>query len=361
MSRSRGYLPTLDGWRAIAIMLVMIAHVANGLWLSVEPQPDPLWFRLTRYGAKGVDLFFGISGFLICSRLLEEHETRGRISLRGFYIRRFARILPPYYAFLVVVTVIGLAGLIHTNGGQLLTSLLFVRNYYAIGHDAGWYTWHLWSLAVEEHFYLLWPGLLVLWSPARARSRVVVLALAVAAWRVVEFRLRLLEHVLPGISFYFRTDIRLDALLWGCWMALLLRGPAWRDRVTAMLRGSGWIAAVMALIAVIAFSPPLALLWQSILIPVVLAGTTLNPDTPIGRLLEAAPLRWIGRISYSLYLWQEVFLVPTGERGQLGLTQSLPFNIACTFAVAAASYYLIERPMIKLGHRLAPPTTEGRV
>lgn len=361
MAGRQGYLPTLDGWRAIAIILVMIAHASNAIWMPGGEHPDAFWFALTRYGAKGVDLFFGISGFLICSRLLEEHETRGRVSLRGFYIRRFARILPPYYVFLATVTVLGIAGLIVTNRGQLLSSLLFVRNYYPIRDDPGWYTGHLWSLAVEEHFYLLWPGLLVLWSPARARSRVVVLALAVAAWRVVEFRLRYVERVLPDVSFYQRTDLRLDALLWGCWMALLIRGPVWRTRVASLLRGSGWIVAVVALIAVVAFTPPLAMLWQSVLIPMVLAGTTLNPDTPMGRFLETAPLRWIGRISYSLYLWQQVFLVPIAERGQLGVTQWLPLSIACTFAIAAASYYVIERPMIRLGHRLAPPTTEGRV
>jgi peptidoglycan/LPS O-acetylase OafA/YrhL len=262
---------------------------------------------------------------------------------------------------LAVLAVLGLAGLITITRGQMLASVLFARNYFPIGDDAGWYTGHLWSLAVEEHFYLLWPGLLVLWSPSRARPRVLLLALAVAAWRVVEFRLRLLEHVIPGVSFFLRTDIRLDALLWGCWMALVLRDPAWRERAARLLRGPRWVAALVLLIVVMVFSPPLALLWQSVLVPMVLVGTTLNPGGIAGRLLELGPLRWVGRISYSLYLWQQLFMVPVFAMGQLGLSQSLPWSIAATFAAATLSYHLIERPMIRLGHRLAPPTTEGRV
>jgi peptidoglycan/LPS O-acetylase OafA/YrhL len=115
-----------------------------------------------------------------------------------------------------------------------------------------------------------------------------------------------------------------------------------------------------ALVAVMVLPVPMAMLWQSLLIAAVIAGTTLNPDTPVARLLETAPPRWIGRISYSLYLWQNLFLIPLGVAWHLGLLQTLPLNIAAAFAAAALSYYVVERPMIKLGHRLAPPTTEGR-
>jgi peptidoglycan/LPS O-acetylase OafA/YrhL len=101
--------------------------------------------------------------------------------------------------------------------------------------------------------------------------------------------------------------------------------------------------------------------WQSLLIPLVIVGTVLNPDSIVGQVLELPPIRWVGRISYSLYLWQELFLVPFREQGQLGFLQYLPFSVAAAFTCAALSYYAVERPMMRLGHRLAPPTTEGRI
>ena len=351
----RGYLPTLDGWRAIAILAVMVTHATEAL-LS----PGTGWHQVTRFGAKGVDLFFGISGLLICSRLLEEFDARGRISLTGFYIRRFFRILPPYWAFLAVLALLGWLGAIAVTGGQLGYSFFFIRNYVGIGTREGWYTGHLWSLAVEEHFYLLWPFLLVLWTPARAQWRVAAFALAIAAWRVVEFRLRLVEGLIPGIDFYTRTDTRLDALLWGCWVALALRDPAWRARLERLLAPAGWAVALVLLIAAIVFDPPLALLWQAMLIPLVLAGTVLYPLQPASRLLETAPLRWVGRISYSLYLWQQLFFAPSFHQDDADWLQRVPASIAAVFACAALSYYALERPMMRMGHRLAPPTTEGR-
>lgn len=358
--RPTGYLPTLDGWRAIAILAVCVAHGANAIVGPGAPHDSTLWLTITLYGVRGVDLFFGISGFLICSRLLEEHEARGSISLKGFYIRRFARILPPYLLLLAALALLGALGIIAITGGQLAASLVFLRNYFTISDDLGWYTGHLWSLAVEEHFYLLWPALLVFWGPARARPRVVLFALVIAAWRVIEFRHRFIEQALPGAGFYMRTDTRLDALLWGCWAALLLREPVWRDRLTKWLRPHLWMLLVVVLVANLVFTPPLAMLWQAALIPFLLAGTVLHPESPASRLLETAPLRWIGRISYSLYLWQQLFLVPLARRAELGALHELPFNICAAFACAALSYYVIERPAIRLGHRLAPPTTEGR-
>ena len=357
----RGYLPTLDGWRAIAILAVVIAHATNSLLAPGAPYANAAWFHVTRYGAKGVDLFFGISGLLICSRLLEEYDARGRISLKGFYIRRLLRILPPYWALLAVLLLLTLAGRLTISGDQLLTSFLFVRNYLAIDPHDGWYTGHLWSLSVEEHFYLLWPLLLVLWTPARAQWRVAAFALAIAAWRVVEFRLQMGIELIPGLGFYTRTDTRLDALLWGCWTALALRDAAWRARLEKLLAPAGWTVVLALLIAVLAIDPPLSLLWQAMLIPLVLAGTVLHPGQSVGLLLETAPLRWIGRISYSLYLWQQVFLVTMGHQGALGWSQYVPVSIVAAFAAASLSYYLLERPMMRLGHRLAPPITEGRV
>jgi peptidoglycan/LPS O-acetylase OafA/YrhL len=357
----RGYLPTLDGWRAIAILGVMVTHGTDALLAPGAPFADPHWYTFTRYGAKGVELFFGISGFLICSRLLEEHEWRGGISLKGFYIRRFLRILPPYAVYLVVVGALAALGSIALAPGEMLHSALFLRNYWPASPPTGWFTAHLWSLAVEEHFYLLWPGLLVLFVPERAIGKAIALALLIAAWRFAVFHWPSIDPVNPIVSRFERTDLRLDALLWGCVIALVYRRPVWRERLARLLTTPAWAVVVGVLIIDIVLPPPFALVWQAILIPLVLLGTVLHPGGSAGRLLETKPMRWVGRISYSLYLWQSLFLVAFGVARPFGIAQQLPLSLALVFAFAAASYYWVERPMIRLGHRLAPPTTEGRI
>jgi peptidoglycan/LPS O-acetylase OafA/YrhL len=177
MNDKQGYLPTLDGWRAIAIMAVIFDHVIAGQLHDTHPA----LFAISRVGPDGVSLFFAISGFLICSRLLEEEDVAGKVGLGGFYIRRACRILPAALAYLAVVGLLGITRLILVSPWEWWSSVLFFRNYLSpdlISRGWGGYTIHYWSLAVEEHFYILWPGLLVL--AGRGRSRYVGGALAVA-------------------------------------------------------------------------------------------------------------------------------------------------------------------------------------
>ena len=360
MPARKGYLPTLDGWRAIAILGVIVAH---GSWAWFEPGgplANAAAFRLTRYGAMGVDVFFGISGFLICSRLLEEWDARGRISLAGFYVRRVFRILPPYYFYLACLALLTAMTPIAVSNSEWITSVFFVRNYLPTDAVAATYTGHLWSLAVEEHFYLLFPTILVLLTPSRARIGVLALALGIGLWRVIEFRLGFVQTLIPNVGFYDRTDIRLDGLFWGCWVALLLHHPEMRRRAERMATTAAWLVAVSAFILIVALQPPLALLWQALLIPLIVVGTVLNPGTAVGRALESRGMRWIGRLSYSLYLWQTLFLRGTIESPALGWLQLPPVSLVCVFAAAAFSYYIVERPAIRMGHRIAHPVTPGR-
>jgi len=353
----KGYLPTIDGWRALAILLVVGAHTSNGIFAPGGTSENELWYSITRYGAYGVDIFFGISGFLICSRLLEEYEAHRKISLKGFYIRRVCRIVPPYALFVLVCAMLGLCGLIALTRVELLTSITFTRNFahYEEASDA-WFTAHLWSLAVEEHFYLLWPGLLVFWSPPKAKVKVFIVIALLSIWRSISFKYQLMFD----FGFYHRTDIRLDSLLWGCWFALVARDPLWRERFRHYLGGIYWWVACAIFVLLLIFPVPFAMTWIAIVIPALITGTVLNPDGLPGKVFELAPLRWVGRISYSLYIWQNLFLLPVGVEAKLGNLQSMPFNVLASFAAATLCYYLIERPMIKLGHKLAPPTTPGR-
>lgn len=351
-----GYIPTLDGWRSLAILGVMINHGVDS-FQRFAGLDSPGLKAAASFGSLGVDVFFGISGFLICSRLIEEFQRRGSISLKGFYIRRAFRILPPYFLCLAGIAVLAAMGLVHVTRWEWLGTLFFFLNYVPAG-QSGWFTGHFWSLAVEEHFYLIWPVALAWWGLARARRYILIPTLLVALWRIAEFRLHLGERLIPGLGFFTRTDIRFDALLWGCWAALLFAEI--RDRVGPWLRGGVWIGLALAFALCAVFLPPMALLWQSAIIPLLLLGTILHPQEWAGRILEAAPLQWIGKLSYSLYLWQQIFLVDAAQSRSLSILQDWPVNVLATVACAAASFYLVEKPAIRVGHRLAKPINQER-
>jgi peptidoglycan/LPS O-acetylase OafA/YrhL len=354
-----GYLPTLDGWRAIAIVAVIVDH-AFGLEFQ---EKFPALFSVTRIGPNGVSLFFAISGFLICSRLLEEQASTGRISLSGFYIRRASRILPPAMMYLVIIGLLGIGGVILVSSWEWWSSVLFFRNYLPpsmISRGWGGYTVHYWSLAVEEHFYLLWPALLIISEPKRAKWVAAGLAALVSCWRSWDLRHEVFEGHVRGLLFGSRTDIRLDGLLMGCLAALLVAEPEWRFFFLRVMKSWAWAACAIGYLCLqITFRHHYYTILESILLAIIIASTVLRPETWVGRILELGWMRWIGRLSYSLYLWQQLFLVQ-GAKYPWSWLQKFPLNCLSLITVAALSYRFVERPMIRLGHRLAPPSTPGR-
>ena len=351
--RKQGYLPTLDGWRAIAILAVIFHHD------SIH-RLGPLSTRAVyEYGAAGVDVFFAISGLLICSRLLDEERLTGRIHLRQFYVRRVFRILPPAFLYLGIIACLAGLGLFRVSPGEWLESALFCRNYGSLFAGAlgqpGWYTGHFWSLALEEQFYMVLPALLV-FTPRRYRVAVLtLLAALIAVHRVYALRTR------PWMHLEFHADVRLDALLIPALFALLVASPALRLRFGSALRF--WPVLVLAVLALLPFGEGTA--WHisllEILMPCVVLGSVLNPGNLFGRLLEWSWLRYIGRISYSLYLWQQLFFTQHFVVGApLGVLQGWPMRLGMTFGCALLSYYLVERPTARLGHRWAPSPRPGR-
>jgi peptidoglycan/LPS O-acetylase OafA/YrhL len=342
-------LPVLDGWRAIAISLVVWHHAI----MSRYGDQDLYWNASpSQLGAFGVDIFFGLSGLLITSLLLQEYQRTGSISLPGFYTRRIFRILPPVFALLAVLSWLGLI----QSPLELASCLGFFRNYLADipGRD---YTRHLWSLAVEEHFYLLWPALLV-WLCRKDRSGrpVAYLSIFFGLWRVFVAQTHITSKVLAGVNEHFRTDLRADALLWGCFVAFLIATPESRERVRRYLSAPVVAVAALAAVVCVVMYSMLTTLWFAMLVPVVLTGTMLHPEWSFCRILELAPIRFLGRLSYSLYLWQGLFLVPGWQPGllpKIGVLQHWPWNLPAALAVATASYLLIEKPCMEFGRHVA--------
>jgi peptidoglycan/LPS O-acetylase OafA/YrhL len=358
MSAPRGgrgnthYLPTLDGWRAIAIVFVLLAHSPTLRYGRIST----LQFHFI--GEFGVEVFFAISGILICSRLLSEEASKGSISLKRFYIRRIFRIQPPALLYLLVIVGLTAAKLLPAYWQGLVGSLLLVRNY--VGMQPGipieqvWATAHFWSLSVEEHFYLILPTLLIVTTSRWRAPLLGLLGGASFVWRMY--------CAYSGGSLTFAEEVASGTTL--CFLflpaaaAVLLRNQQNQALVKRWLRPF-WVLPV--LFVFLPVHSPVHLLRGLWALPVVLC-TLYHPESVTGRLLELAPLKFIGRISYSLYLWQEVFLsghFAPKARPFGALHQSL-WVWPCIFACAVASYYLVEKPFIAIGHRLTTAKGDDR-
>ncbi len=351
------YLPTLDGWRAIAIALVLLAHGSESMQLVFNSDWLAHSAAFKKLGLLGVQVFFGLSGFLITSKLIEEESRRGQVSLRSFYIRRAFRILPASVFFLAVVGLLALTGVLDVSLGRWLSTLLFAANYTQAEHS--WYLGHFWSLAVEEHFYFLWPAAFLLLKISRPRMALVLaMALLVAVWRALDFKFQITGSS-PAV-FWGRTDIQADGILWGVLMALLYGDAVFKQRLQRLYAlPLGWPLLLSALLLIEALPSgnwklDFALITvKAVLIPLLILGTVVQSRRLTGRVLESAPLRLLGRLSYSLYLWQQLFLVWSAERVTgLAWVQVFPYNLIAVFVCASLSLLLIENPLIALGHRL---------
>jgi peptidoglycan/LPS O-acetylase OafA/YrhL len=355
----RTYIPTLDGWRALAIFAVICFH---GRFVFFS---HPSLVRsVSEYGYLGVDAFFAISGFLICNLLVREYTASERINLKSFYIRRCFRIIPPYLAALAGIFVAAWLGFIHLERWEIPSCLLFLRNYEPTAAPPGgpydpygFYTVHFWSLSLEEHFYLIWAPLLALLKPRRAMKAALILAFAVLVWRSVDGHYRIMHTLMPMTEMGTRTDSRLDSLLWGCLAALFF--PHIKRICSHRWWSWAWIPLALYLPVLLDYHLPLLHLQLVLLFPCLLMSTVLFPRNALGRLLELPFMRWIGALSYSLYLWQQLFLQPPRGLGSLEQTsgfyrlQQFPWNIVCILICACASHYLLEKPMMRLGRRLS--------
>jgi len=338
------YIPTLDGWRAIAILWVVESH--NQL-LTVGGISNQ-WIRFN--GNLGVQLFFALSGMLICGRLLDEEQRFGGISLRSFYTRRLFRIQPAALTYLAVICVLMLIGWIRPVWSAVAGATLMVRDVWP-WNAPNWQTAHFWSLAVEEHFYLFFPGFLVLCR----RYRVTLTSMMVVAlefWRIYVLHTPRLQKY--AMELYLRSDMVTGGILLGCVFALALR----RIRIRTLAKSYlyPWVAllytaAVFARLILHHSRSDHALLIT--VYPILIAVTMLHPESFTSRFLELAPLRFIGRISYSLYLWQMLFFNPLVVPKPGSFHSHTVLCWCAAFVCAIASYYLIETPLIRRGHKIA--------
>ncbi len=343
-----GRVPSLDGLRALAVGLVLNAHAAAS-WKSFVFWPD--WL-LPISGSTGVDLFFVISGFLITLLLLRERARTGRISLAAFWVRRALRILPAFLTYLAVVALLAAMHIVQVTGKDWAYALTYTVNFHT---GPPWIFGHLWSLSIEEHFYLIWPVLLMWLGPRRATVFLVAVLVLSPALRFAMWY-RWGESALMNKT----TPFRLDALAAGCLLAFACfsaRGPD----LLRLTRRWAW-PGVLAALGLHVLS---RLLWAgggktpfeaAFVRPLDAAGLSLlvlcsvaAPRSLLGLVLNLAPLQAIGILSYSLYLWQQPFLWPQGA--DLYWCCRAPQNLLFAVAAASASYYIVERPFLRWKHR----------
>lgn len=311
-------IPSLDGVRGVSIALVVVGH-----WAELRFHSDVAG----AFANLGVRIFFVLSGFLITSLLLREREKTGSICVKEFYLRRAYRILPAAMVFMTVTFALFWSEL---RWYHMAAAVFYLANF---DFTHPWYLGHLWSLSVEEQFYLLWPGVLRKWHRHRTKILLAVVAFA-PVYRVLCHVAGLhgqADETFPAVA---------DVVAVGCLLAIFA------ERVPRI--GKLWALGMCAPVVTVPtywgvrgfHSDPILLfvLWP--LMHVSIAGLILHVVRAPYVWLNVRPLVWLGQISYSLYLWQQLFVFGTAGRPWYGVIAAV--------GAASASYYVIERPMLRL-------------
>ncbi len=348
--------PSIDGWRGLSVLMVIIGHLSEFRfqpWMQVQPVPALLHQHPVDFGALaaslvlrvlmplpilGVEIFFVISGYLITSLLIREEATRGRVSVPAFYVRRVFRILPAFWTYIACVLLLAAAGLVQTAWSSAGWTAAFLCDVKVDG--CSWWFAHSWTLSVEEQYYLVWPlGFVLLGARFRARG----LALALAA--------------LILTSWFFQAAASFACIAAG---GLYAASPRFRGAIDRVATGWAIVLALLAILIQVFLGASILHyvidLTRPLLVPIIFFGT-LNGRGPLVRLVRIKWVQAVGLVSYSLYLWQQISTAPPWV-----FTGHWLLDVPVLFVVpAAASYFWIEKPMIRLGHRLSARLQRGEL
>lgn len=358
VKRNQRYMPGLDGLRAIAVLAVIVFH---------------LGFSWAPGGLLGVGIFFTLSGYLITDILLAQLSARGKIRLPSFWLARARRLLPALFVMLAIVvawvTIFGPAQPDQFRKA-VLAAVFYVNNWQQIFGNVSYFARfapegplnHLWSLSVEEQFYIVWPFLLLLGvklvrerplaSGVRPRLALVTLALAIAS----SVLMAVLYHPsLDPSRVYYGTDTRAGGLLFGAALAMVWPSRRLSRKITLGARNTldalGVFGLVVIAILIWRTDQYSSFLYQGGFVVLSLATVLVlmplaHPACRLGGWLGARPLRWVGARSYGIYLWQTPVIVLTSPRGPHGdslLRDAL--QVAAIFAISALSWKFVEEPI----------------
>jgi peptidoglycan/LPS O-acetylase OafA/YrhL len=338
LSSSR--IPALDGLRAIAVFLVIFYHFTY-VWIPAS---------------LGVLAFFVLSGFLITWLLLKENEKSGTVSISGFYKRRALRIFPAFYCywggwlFLLLVTGHKVCW------PDVMSAFFYVSNYYqGLFHPAGSYVTHTWSLAIEEQFYLLWPVSFYFGRHNLKRLSWCLAGLIGSVW-VYRLVLSLVFHV--NQAYIYRAfDTRIDHLLVGCLTAVIVKRGVLRPLWRAISAKSYLPLLTIGLLSASSYYTVSSTLYRDVvgfaieplLVAVLMIQLIIFSQTTAWGWFDSKPMRYLGQISYSLYLYHPAMGYMVFKRlAWLAAWERVGVALLVTIAMASASYYFIEKPFLRL-------------
>lgn len=323
-------IPSLNGLRALSIFAVLISHAqARSFHLPNSPG-----------GQIGVNIFFVISGFLITLLLIKEEETHGTISLKNFFIRRSLRIFPVYFLLLLVYFLLQNLQVVNISQTSWISSLTYTRYFFKGETETG----HLWSLSVEEHFYLIWPFVFVYLKEKKI----------IFAWAVV--------IIVPIVRLF--TDIsfmhmftRGDAIMWGCLFALYYKPVlAYIEKKSTILLYLPFVTLLFCLASkkifnvgtdgivyhiIQAFAGSYGTL-TNICVGLITVISINYQNNLYFTFLNSKIMNYLGMLSYSIYIWQQMFF-----SDNLDPLSRFPYNMIIIFVVALISYNFIEKPFLK--------------
>ncbi|TYS10680.1 acetyltransferase [Bacillus subtilis] len=353
------YIPGLDGLRAFAVLSVIAYH---------------LNFNWANGGFIGVDIFFVLSGYLITSILLPVHGNAISLDFRDFWVRRIRRLLPAAYLMIfsaVIWVVLFDRELLHTVRGDAISSLFYISNWWFIFHKLSYFDSfgspsplkNLWSLAIEEQFYMIWPMFLVVGMyifKSRARLAAAVSLLALCSAVMMSF---LYDPGADPSRVYYGTDTRSFELLIGCALALVwpmkrLSSNRLPNKLKYTLRATELTAFCILVLCVYFTDEYEPFLYRGgmlliSMVAAILIACICHPSSFLGNLLSWRPLRWLGTRSYGIYLWHYPVIVLSTPVQEIGnpVFWHIVLKVIATFILAEFSYQFIEKPIRTQGFR----------
>ena len=348
MARIRG----LDGIRAYAVVMVVVTHLH--IFIEWYNNNSPMYSLV--WGANGVIIFFILSGFLITHLLFIEYEKTGTVNIKQFIIRRGLRIFPAFYLFILALFILGLFIETNTTPKQLFMAAIYWFNH-TPRSEYNSILGHTWSLAVEEHFYIIWPLIFLLLSKVKARGLSISMALIVMIYSLQILQNHL--YVETNLNQTFLLDRWTSSaaiyLLSGCLGASFLHTKYWMK-----IHNMQMVSVILSVLFVVGFGVDfwfegdyrIAKYWRIAGILSAILWVYINQDSKLVQILEFSPIKYIGIVSYGIYLWQGFYL-STGPYRWAGQEWPLDPTIGLILLCITVplSYHLFEMKFLKLKER----------
>lgn len=343
-------IPSLNGWRAIAVIIVILGHLKKML------SPETIGFRILDYvifADFGVRIFFVLSGFLITTLLIKEKKKAGKINVINFFIRRFLRIVPVLWLYLGVIAILNHFFALDITFANFLGPLLYINNFNFF--PGVWLLGHTWSLAVEEQFYLIWPFLFRYATNLLLTSTVII---------VITPLIKTVVYLKPHLTNFLLAPF-LDpaaAIFTGAILAIVWNKNFYQLNINYLFKKSLVTSSILIIWAIsilrhfglfgIILHPSGDTILNFTIIYLI-AYSVIKQQTFFYTSLNKKLIIKIGMLSYSIYLWQQAFIIPKGEFINWSKYFFFPFNLVVVGLTAYLSYHYFEKPFLQLKQRFS--------